>query len=264
MEGLLSTAAALNWRAEHANFNVFPALRQEVNRGWLLRFSEGRPRRTNNSVSPLQADCAAIEAVVEPIKSLYRQNGLPALFRVPSFTPASYDRELAAREYAKEGDSCVLYGGIGEIDAIGDPKVELSSPANGEWLSAMGELQGYAPEEHAAYQRVVGSIVVPAAFAGLRVDGRLAALAYGAVHDALLCFDSVITDARHSRQGLARRILGTLAAWGRQQGATDACLQVEASNAPARRLYDQLGLKTELYRYHYRRAPDRGHAQQQA
>ena len=130
----------------------------------------------------------------------------------------------------------VIYGGIGEIDAIDDPKVELSSLANAEWLSAMGKLQGYAPEERAAYQRVVGSIVVPAAFAGLRVDGRLAALAYGAVRDALLCFESVITDARHRGQGFARPILGTPAAWGRQQGATDACLQVEASNALARRL----------------------------
>ena len=32
--------------------------------------------------------------------------------------------------------------------------------------------------------------------------------------------------------------------------------QVEASNTPARALYDRFGLKTELYRYHYRRQPE--------
>src|SRR5437763_1136368 len=34
-----------------------------------------------------------------------------------------------------------------------------------------------------------------------------------------------------------------------------AGLQVEAGHAPARALYDRFGLRTELYRYHYRREP---------
>jgi N-acetylglutamate synthase len=246
--------AALNWQAEEANFNAFPALKQLVHRGWLLRFSEGRPRRTNNSASPLWADCAAVEAVVEPIDSLYRRNGLPPLFRVPSFAPASYDRELAARGYAKEGDSRVLYGGIGKIAAIRDSEVELWLSVTSEWLTAMSALQGYSPEEHTVYQRVVFSTAVPAAFAGLRVEGSLAALAYGAVHRGLLGCVSVITNPQYRRRGLARRILATLAAWGMGNGAVGACLQVDAANAPARALYEQLGRKTELYRYPYRRS----------
>jgi N-acetylglutamate synthase len=247
---------ALNWRVEETNFNAFPALKQVMYRGWLLRLSDGRPRRTNNSANQLHADCAAVEDVIEAVESLYRRNGLPPLFRVPSFAPALYDRELAARGYASEGDSCVLYGSINEIDAVADPEVELSPCATAEWLTAMGELQGYSPEGCTTYQRVVSSIVVPVAFAGLRIDGGLAALAYGAVHDGLLCYASVITDLRRRRQGLAGRIVASLAAWGRRQGAAGACLQVEASNTPARSLYDRLGLRTELYRYHYRRAPD--------
>jgi len=70
-----------------------------------------------------------------------------------------------------------------------------------------------------------------------------------------LCYESVITDPRRRRQGLGRRTIGALAAWGRDGGATGVCLQVEATNAPGRALYDGFGLKTELYRYHYRRAP---------
>src|SRR5262249_17503875 len=67
-------------------------------------------------------------------------------------------------------------------------------------------------------------------------------------------YESVITDPQHRRQGLSRRIIASLAAWGGDNGAKAASLQVEAANTPARTLYDSFGLKTELYRYHYRRA----------
>src|SRR5438046_1109763 len=120
----------------------------------------------------------------------------------------------------------------------------------------MAEFQCHTEAHRAVYRRIVEAVAVPAAFAGLRMDGHLAALAYGAVSDGLLCYESVITDAARRRQGLAWRVIASLAAWGRAVGARGVCLQVEASNAPARALYDRLGLKTELYRYHYRRQPE--------
>jgi N-acetylglutamate synthase len=65
----------------------------------------------------------------------------------------------------------------------------------------------------------------------------------------------VVTDARHRRQGLSRRVLAALAEWGKQSGASVSTLQVEADNAPAQALYHSIGMTTELHRYHYRRAP---------
>jgi N-acetylglutamate synthase len=81
------------------------------------------------------------------------------------------------------------------------------------------------------------------------------ALAYGAIHDRLLCYESVITDPHRQRRGYARRVVASLAAWARDQGAEGACLEVEAHNAAALALYDRVGVKTELHRYHYRREP---------
>ena len=96
---------------------------------------------------------------------------------------------------------------------------------------------------------------MPAAFASLAVGGESVALAYGAVHRGLLCYESVITDASRRRSGYARRILSALAQWGKDRGVEGYCLEVEAANLSARALYDAFGLKTELYRYHYRRQP---------
>lgn len=99
--------------------------------------------------------------------------------------------------------------------------------------------------------------MLPAAFAGLAVDGEPVALAYGAIHRGLLCYESVVTAAGQRRKGYARRVLAALAAWAQRNGATAATLQVEASNAPSRALYRSIGMTTELHRYHYRREPAR-------
>jgi ribosomal protein S18 acetylase RimI-like enzyme len=119
----------------------------------------------------------------------------------------------------------------------------------------MGALQNRSPAQNAIFERVMNAIAVPAAFAGLREDGELTALTLGAVHDGLLCFESVVTGERHRGKGHARRLLAALNAWAIGLGAEGVCLQVEATNEAGLALYDRLGLKTTLYRYHYRRAP---------
>ena len=247
------TDAQLAWRVEAVCFNAFPSLKQVILDGWLLRFSNGVSRRAN-SANPLRADCAGTAAAIEQIEALYRGQAQPTIFRVPSFV-AAIDEPLTARGYRSEGETCVLYGAMDGVAASADPTVELSPQPDAEWLTAMARLQGHTDAHHRVYRHVVQAIALPAAFAGLRIDGHLVALAYGTVGDGLLCYESVITDPGRRRQGLAWRVIASLAAWGRDQGTHGVCLQVEASNAPGRALYDRFGLTTELYRYHYRRQP---------
>jgi ribosomal protein S18 acetylase RimI-like enzyme len=247
------TDEALAWRVEAVCFNAFPSLKQAILDGWLLRFSRGVSRR-GNSANPLRPDCAATAAAIEQIEALYRGQGQPTIFRVPSFL-AAIDEPLVARGYSREGETCVLYGEMATVSAAADSSVEVSSQPGTEWLAAMARLQGHSDAQRRVYRQIVRAIALPAAFAGLRIDGHLAALAYGTVGDGLLCYESVITDPGRRRQGLAWRVVAGVAAWGREQGARGVCLQVEAANAPARALYDRFGLTTELYRYHYRREP---------
>jgi len=245
--------AELAWRIEATCFNAFPSLKQAILTGWLLRFSEGLSRRAN-SANPLQPDHAPPDAIIEATEALYRRQGQPAIVRVPSFLTA-IDAPLEARGYTSEGESCVLYGAIDGVAAVAEPGVELSPHAGTDWLAAMAALQGHSAAHRQTYRRIVRAIAVPASFAALRIDGRLAALAYGAVSNGLLCYESVITDPRRRRQGLARRVIASLAAWACEEGARGVCLQVEAGNTAALSLYDRFGLTTELYRYHYLRQP---------
>jgi GNAT superfamily N-acetyltransferase len=249
----VASEAALAWRVETVCFDAFPSLQQVILEGWLLRFSKGVSRRAN-SANPLCPDCAPVERVIDPIEALYRRQGQPAIFRVPLFL-GGLDEPLVTRGYRSEGETCVLYGAIDAVAAASDPNIELSPEPGAEWLAAIAVLQQHSDVQRDIYRRIVQTIAVPAAFAGLRIDGRLVALAYGAVSAGLLCYESVITDPARRREGLAWRVVAGLAAWGREEGARGVCLQVEAGNTPARTLYDRFGLTTELYRYHYRRQP---------
>lgn len=246
------TPRTLPWRVEETCWNAFPSLKQVLFGDFLLRVSAGVSRR-GNSANPLCGKPGGIARAIDAAEGLYRAQGQPTIFRVPSTVDPELDRELAARGYTSEGESCVLHGPMSAVAAATDREVELLPAPSPNWLAAMSRLQSHTPEQATTYARIVEAIAVPARFACLRLAGEPAALAFGAVHDGLICYESVITDPGRRRQGLARRVIAALAAWARDSGADGACLQVEARNAPAIALYRGFGLATELHRYHYRR-----------
>jgi N-acetylglutamate synthase len=246
---------ALAWRVEEACRNAWPAPRQLVYGGWMLRFGGGLSRRAN-SANPLASRHIEPDALIAGCEALYRYNRQPTIFRLPSLIDDSVDQRLAALGYRLEGLSLALHGEIGAVPAMRDPSVQLLERPSPRWFAAMAALQRHTGEQARIYRRIVASLSLPAAFAAIADDeGGFAALAYGAIHDRLICFESVVTDPRRQRRGYARRIISTLAAWAADQRAQGACLEVETANAPARALYDALGFAV-LYRYHYRREPD--------
>jgi ribosomal protein S18 acetylase RimI-like enzyme len=251
------TSAHLAWRVEETCLNAWPALRQVLLNGWVLRFSEGLTRRAN-SANPLRGPGETDDGLITPCETLYQRRGLPTIFRLPSIIDPDLDERLDALGYGREGESCVRYGELTAVEAVNDPDVQLLSRPTREWFAAMAALQSHTAEQRRTYRRIVGAIAIPAAFAALAIDGRFVALAYGAIHDRLLCYESVITDPHRQRRGYARRVVATLAAWAKDEGAEGACLEVETRNTAALALYDVIGLKTELYRYHYRREPKTG------
>jgi len=251
------TPLRLAWRVEETCLNAWPALRQVLLDGWVLRFSEGLTRRAN-SANPLRGPRETGDGVIAACEALYQRRGLSTIFRLPSIIDPNLDERLDGLGYGHEGESCVRYGDLTDVEMARDEDVQLLSRPTREWFAAMAAWQNHAPEQRRTYRRIVASLAIPAAFAALAIDGEFVALAFGAIHDRLLCFESVITHPRRQRRGYARRVIACLAAWAKDEGAEGACLEVEAHNTAALALYDVVGLKTELYRYHYRREPEPG------
>lgn len=244
----------LNWRVEETCLNAFPSLRQILYRDWLLRFSDGFTRRAN-SINPRAVRIKDLEAGIEACAAMFHAGGQQPIFRVPDIAEQRLDPVLETRGYTIEGRTVTLYADLSAADAKVDPAAELLARPSAEWHEAMGILQNRTARQNAAFAGIMAGMAVPAAFAALREEGELTALTVGAVHDGLLCFESVVTAERYRGRGHARRLLSSLNAWAIGLGASGVCLQVEATNAAGRALYSRLGLKTELYGYHYRRAP---------
>ena len=245
--------AALLWRVEETCLNAWPALRQAQLAGWVLRFSGGLTRRAN-SANPLGIERADPDDLIAGCEALYRHRRQPTIFRLPSLIGPEIDDRLAVLGYRNEGRSLVLYAELGDMPVARDPAVRLRSRPTPGWLAAMAVFQGQPRAQAALYRGIVGALAIPAAFAMLGDAEGVAALAFGAIHDGVICYESVVTDPRRLRRGYARRVIGSLAAWAADRGATGACLEVEAANAPALALYAALGFR-ELYSYHYRREP---------
>jgi len=255
MEPMNPLEKPLEWRVEETCTKAWPALREVPLGDWVLRMAPGVSRRAN-SLNPLRAGAGDIDATIAAAGPLLAEHGQPMLFRVltPLLDPG-VERRLAALGFSAEGETATLYADIAGMTPAHDPDIVIRTRPDPEWLAAMYAMQQRDSAQRTVYARIVSSLAVPAAFASLAVDGRIVSAAFAAMHDRLLCIESVVTDSDHRGRGLARRMLGGLFAWGTARDIEGVCLQVEADNTPAIWLYHRLGMKTELYRYHYRRAP---------
>ena len=245
----------LAWRLEALYTAAWPALRQETVGDWLLKFAPGVSRRAN-SANPRRADIRNVEASIEDCARRYRANGIPALFRILSVLEPQAGARLDRLGYRPEGETVNLFARIEDAVARQDDAVTIESRPSEAWLSAMTALQGHDGDRAETYRRIVRSIAIPAAFVCLRQEDGPAALAYGALDNGVMCFESVVTDPRFRGRGLGTRTLSALIDWAARRGAGAVCLQMEATNERGRRLYHRLGLRQELYRYDYRREPD--------
>lgn len=250
----MNSADDLNWRVERICRQSWPSLREGIVGDWVFRFAEGQTRRAN-SANPLRDVAGDIGAAIAAAEAQYAAWGQPAIFRTLSFLDPAIDAQLVARGYAPEGETVTLYGDFVPWPMRRDPDVRIDAGATPEWLAAMALLKGQAPAQRDIYRTILEKIEIPATFISFAVDGAPAALAYGGLSDGLLCLESVITAEALRGRGYASRILGALMAWAIEQGAGGVCLQVEAHNTIAQKLYRGMGLTRELYRYRYWRQP---------
>ncbi|MGZ3276178.1 MAG: GNAT family N-acetyltransferase [Caulobacteraceae bacterium] len=244
--------AALAWSLEAAFDAAWPALQVIAAGDWLCKSAPGVSRRSN-SANPAGAHARLTEAGIERIEAVYARLGQPTYVRLPSLVGVEPDSRLAARGYGAEGHSLTLVGPL-PAEAPAD-EVELSSAPSPEWLAVLNRINGREGETAKVFDSVLAGIDVPAAFGAVRREGRIVSAAYAAASDGWLCLEAVATDSDWRGRGLAGQTVAALMAWGAKQGARAAGLQVQADNAAAQALYRRLGLGRELYRYHYRKAP---------
>ena len=93
-------------RIEEASLNTWPALRQILYDGWVMRFAGGYTKRAN-SITPVYQGSLPIEEKINYCESMYTPRGLPTVFRItPQADPTNLDAAL-----------CLLYTSPSPRDA---------------------------------------------------------------------------------------------------------------------------------------------------
>ena len=124
--------------------------------------------------------------------------------------------------------------------------VLLPPTADEAWFG----VSGLSAFDRSVLTRMYGGVDPASLHATVTREGEAVAIGRGVVADGHLAIYGMETVRAHRRRGLARTVIGALARWASDQGATRATLQVEVGNDGAHALYESMGL-SDIYEYSY-------------
>lgn len=232
---------------EERSFNAWPALQTVFFNGWLFRLAGGYTKRANsaNAADP----GASFEGVRGAAESFYKRHGIPVVFRLSPLAPPEADKELADAGYAFFDPTQVASASLAA--AARHPSVSISSAASPAWLEGANAANDVTALQDELHRAMVRSIALPSAFATLHEQGEAVGFGLAVLERGAVGLYDIVVKPTQRRRGHGRALTRALMNWGREEGASSAYLQVREQNAPARRLYAELGFE-DLYRYHYR------------
>lgn len=234
---------------EHAAALAWPGVESAWIDGWLVRAGGGFTRRANCAL-PLEPSARSATSLPR-IAEWYRRRDLPMLLALPDrlITPGAFSGIPGVEVQFLTADLQTLSGpaSSGSVSSGAVPDIRLDDAPSAAWLRAYGgdrsdERPGIDVEPAAA---VIGAARGPLTFATIGTDeviatGR-AAVTEGPDGVRRLGLTALWTQAAHRRRGLSAAILDRLVAWGAQQGATSAYVQVETTNQVAGAWYRRRG-----------------------
>ena len=245
------------WERE---LNAWPAQKQLLLDGWVLRFNEGYTGRAN-SVMPLRHGGMPVDEKIGVVEELYAGEGLPSMFCLHAgHQPADLDTALAERGYVRRVFSHCTTVSIRTADLRGltldtGLQVGLSTDCCETWLAGVRSCAGLSEQSTGVLRRMMSRLALEAGFGLLRdADGRAVSCGLAVLEKGWVGLLLIGTAERHRRQGYASALVSRLLDWASGRGADAAFLQVVANNAAAIRLYDRFGFE-EACTYWYRVKP---------
>lgn len=236
---------------EELSLNAWPALQTMLYEGWVMRFSRGYTRRAN-SIVPLYASEKDAAEKIRACEQAYRAQGLPVIFKLTAEScPPGLDALLAERGYQPDAYTSVQLLDLSQNGLAVEAGVALAPSPTEAWDAAYARMNALSPDRQATHRQLLDAILPAKCFASLSQDGQVVACGLAVAQAGLVGLFDIMVDTACRRQGHGERLVRSLLAWGRQQGAHTSYLQVMVNNAPALRLYAKLGYR-EIYQYWYR------------
>ena len=245
-------------RLENLCADAWPARVDRPLGAWRLRAAGGFTGRANAALA-VGDPGMPVPAALEAVRAFADEHGVPPRVHVPVGSP--WDRAVAAAGWVLDAgheagaEVAVLVADVDRLAAHRLRAVALAErPDDAWWALALGREPdtGRAVGARPGQPRRAGADGADGLRAGRRRGRVRAAVVGDHLHLSRL---AVRPEARRAGTGTA--LTAAAAAWGREQGARWAVLQVALHNTVARAFYERLGA-TEHHRYRYLVPPAAG------
>jgi N-acetylglutamate synthase len=228
--------------------NVWPAVSTLLMEGWVVRFAHGYSGRAN-SASAVVPGARMTPELLDTIEALYRDASLKPSVRITPLADAAVEPLLMSRGYRIKDECRMMVLPLDRYRGVrADPRVRIEGAPSRRWLAGVSSHQ--VPSKRSADHlfAIVSQLRVPAAFATLEIDGKAAGLGMCAIDRGWVELSSIIVDGAFRGRGLGRATVDALLVWATWEGASNAFLQVDRTNAVACSLYASQGF-TDLCGY---------------
>lgn len=240
-------------RVEDAGLNASAPPQQRWIDGWLVRFCPGKAKRAR-CVNAVAAGRLGLEERLVAVRAVYAEAALPLVVRITPFTvPAGLDAQLAEAGLAEIDDTRVMVApSLHDLPSRSLPAGAKLRPMNGEaFAELVGALRESPPKQRAAHAQRLALSPVPYSGYAMELDGEVVACGQYAREGEFVGLYDVFTRPAHRGRGLAGALCASLLKQATAEGAKVGYLQVDGDNAPARKVYTNLGF-ADGYAYHYR------------
>ncbi|MEO8103646.1 MAG: GNAT family N-acetyltransferase [Betaproteobacteria bacterium] len=242
-------------RLEELTLNTSPAVHQSLYDGWLLRAS-GTDTRRANSVTAMQPSALPLDEKIAYSEAWYRTYGQPAIFRLTeALAPPELDGLLAARGYSLEVETWVMTIDLAHGIAPGTYALpagaKMLERSESEGLDDVHRMKAVSPELHAKDVRRQALWKGPQIFFSLKTAHGVASTGMARLEAGHLGIFNMRTASKARDKGYATIMVAYLLAWGLEQGARTAFLQVDQANLPAIAVYRKFGF-SPVYAYWHR------------
>ena len=233
----------------------WPARTVEALGEWQLREAAGFTGRANSVLPVGDPGCSLPEALTA-VREFYARHDLPALAQAVIGAPVEEQLLAAGWGVARHRE-----GALVQVASVAQARrasrsrgdgVELLPAPDDAWMSLYGRTAGVPADVVAGVLAGPATVALAAVGAGPGAGpgARPVAIGRGVVTGDWLGLSAVEVVPERRRQGLARRVVDALLAWGAEQGARSAYLQTMPGNEGALALYAPYGFVTH-HRYRY-------------
>lgn len=236
---------------ELAGFASWPAAKVVVDKSWQIRLAPSLPYKRTNSINCLDpADGSGCRQRLDSAIAVFSEADVKPTLRATPLTPPDLIKACSSDTWSRPySESLVMTAPLqsgfnpGAFDGFDKPIPE--------WIANYMALTMGNTIDGASITTTLNTIEKPVRFFQIASQEQCLGVAVAVVQDTLVGLFGLAVTTAARRTGLGRALSHAALAWGVEQGAKTAWLQVEADNKPARQLYQTLGFN-ERYRYAYR------------